>query len=216
MPEESELITKIALPLRASKCSGQLIWYRRMDFTSWDLCRIFIPELRTHGVLDNLNNLNLSQWHYKPRKEGISERTRAEKLPNRSCLRCKISSVPPSYFLMHTLSRWSLLRAVPVNCHFLQSGLSPLEFSVPRFWIWNCWIGKEVPQGCILSPCLFNLYAEYIMRNAGLDEAQAGIKIARRNINNLRYADNTTLWQKMKRNYRASWWKWNRRVKKLA
>ena len=54
-------------------------------------------------------------------------------------------------------------------------------------------IGKGVRQGCILSPCLFNLYAEYIMRNAGLEEAQAGIKIARRNINNLRYADNTTL-----------------------
>ena len=54
-------------------------------------------------------------------------------------------------------------------------------------------IGKRVHQGCLLSPCLFNLYAEYIMRNAGLDEAQAGIKIARRNINNLRYADNTTL-----------------------
>ena len=54
-------------------------------------------------------------------------------------------------------------------------------------------IGKGVCQGCILSPCLFNLYAEYIMRNAGLDEAQAGIKIARRNINNLRYADDTIL-----------------------
>ena len=54
-------------------------------------------------------------------------------------------------------------------------------------------IGKEVSQDCILSPCLFNLYAEYIMQNAGLDEAQAGIKIARRNINNLRYADDTTL-----------------------
>ena len=54
-------------------------------------------------------------------------------------------------------------------------------------------IGKGVLQGCILSPCVFNLYAEYIMRDARLDEAQAGIKIARRNINNLRYADDTTL-----------------------
>ena len=54
-------------------------------------------------------------------------------------------------------------------------------------------IGKGVYQGCILSSCLFNLYTEYIMRNAGLDEAQAGIKIAGRNINNLRYADETTL-----------------------
>ena len=54
-------------------------------------------------------------------------------------------------------------------------------------------IGKGRHQGCILSPCLFNLYAEYIMRNAGLDEIQAGIKIAGRNINNLRYADDTTL-----------------------
>ena len=54
-------------------------------------------------------------------------------------------------------------------------------------------VGKGVRQGCILSPCLFNLYAEYIMRNTGLQEAQAGIKVARRNINNLRYADDTTL-----------------------
>ena len=54
-------------------------------------------------------------------------------------------------------------------------------------------IGKEVCQGCILAPCLFNLYAEYIMKYAGREEAQAGIKIAGRNINNLRYADDTTL-----------------------
>ena len=65
-------------------------------------------------------------------------------------------------------------------------------------------IGKGVRQGCVLSPCLFNLYEEYIMRNARLDEAQDRIKIAVRNINNLRYADDTTLWKKTKRNYRAS------------
>ena len=60
-------------------------------------------------------------------------------------------------------------------------------------------IGKGVRQGSILSPCLFNLYAEYIMRNAGLGEAQAGIKIARRFINNLRYADDTTLMAEAKK-----------------
>ena len=61
-------------------------------------------------------------------------------------------------------------------------------------------IGKRVCQSCILTPCSFNLYAEYIMRNAGLEEAQAGVKIARRNINNLRYADNTTLMAESVRN----------------
>ena len=65
-----------------------------------------------------------------------------------------------------------------------------LELDMEQDWFQ---IGKGVRQGCILSPCLFNLYAEYIMRNAGLDEAQTGIKIAGRNINNLRYADDTTL-----------------------
>ena len=69
-----------------------------------------------------------------------------------------------------------------------------LEWNVPEHGTTDWFqIGKGVCQGCILSPCLFNLYAEYIMRNAGLEEAQAGIKIAGRNINNLRYADNTTL-----------------------
>ena len=61
-------------------------------------------------------------------------------------------------------------------------------------------IGKGVCQGCILSPCLFSLYAEYIMRNPWLEGVQAGIKIARRNINNLRYADAAPLWKKVKKN----------------
>ena len=66
-------------------------------------------------------------------------------------------------------------------------------------------IGKRVPQGCTLLPCLFNLHAEYIMRNAGLDEARARNKITWRNINNLRYADDTPpLWQKDKRDLKTS------------
>ena len=77
-------------------------------------------------------------------------------------------------------------------------------------------IGKGVCQGCILSPCLFNLYAEYIMRNAGLEETQAGIKIAGRNINNLRYADDTTLMAESKGGLKSLLLKVKERVKKLA
>ena len=65
-------------------------------------------------------------------------------------------------------------------------------------------VGQGVRQGCILSPCLFNLYAEYIMQNAGLEEAQTGIKIAGRNINNLRHADDTTLMAESEEKLRAS------------
>ena len=77
-------------------------------------------------------------------------------------------------------------------------------------------IGKEVHQDCILSSCLFNLYAEYIMRNAELDEAQAGIKIAGRNINNFRYADDTTLMAKNEEELKSLFMKVKEREKKLA
>ena len=78
-------------------------------------------------------------------------------------------------------------------------------------------IGKGVRQGCILSPCLFNFNAEYIMRNAGLEKAQAGIKIAGRNINNLRYADGTTLMAESEEELKSLLMKMKeRRVKQLA
>ena len=77
-------------------------------------------------------------------------------------------------------------------------------------------IGKGVRQCCVLSSCLFNLYAEYIMQNAGLDESQAGIKIAKRNINKLRHAHDTTLMAEREEELKTSWWGWKRRVKKLA
>ena len=77
-------------------------------------------------------------------------------------------------------------------------------------------IGKVVQQGCVLSPCLINLYAEYVMRNAGLDEAQAGIKIAERSLNNLRYADDTTLMAESEEELKSLSMKVKEGVKKLA
>jgi len=93
---------------------------------------------------------------------------------------------------------WEILQELGIPDHltcFLRNLYSGQEATVKTGHGTTDWsqIGKGVGQGCILSPCLFNLYEEYIIRNAGLDEAQAGIKIAGRNINNLRYADDTIL-----------------------
>ena len=77
-------------------------------------------------------------------------------------------------------------------------------------------LGKEYGQGCILSLCLFNFCAEYIMWNAGSADSQGGIKITGRNINNLRYADDITLKAESEEELKDSWWKWKWRVKKVA
>ena len=96
---------------------------------------------------------------------------------------------------------WKILKEMGIPDHLtclLRNPYAGQEATVRNRHGMTDWfqIGKGVRQGCMLSPCLFNFYAEYIMRNAGLEEAQAGIKIARRNINNLRYADDTTLMAK--------------------
>ena len=95
-------------------------------------------------------------------------------------------------------TNWKILREMGIPDHLtclLRNLNAGQEASVRTGHRTTDWfqIGKGVHQGCILSPCLFNLYSEYIMRNSGLDEVQAGIKTAGRNINNLRYADDTTL-----------------------
>ena len=104
----------------------------------------------------------------------------------------------PYIFLSIEEFLWKILKEMGIPDHLtclLRSLYAGQEATVRTGHGTTDWfqIGKGVHQGCILSLCLLNLYAEYIMRNAGLDEAQAGIKIARRNINNLRYTDDTTL-----------------------
>ena len=100
---------------------------------------------------------------------------------------------------------WKILKEMGIPDHLtclLKNLYAGQEARVRTGYETTDWfqIGKGVRQGCILSPCLFNLYAEYIMRNVRLDETQAGIKIARRNDNNLIYTDDTTQWQKAKKN----------------
>ena len=113
--------------------------------------------------------------------------------------------------------RWEYQTTWPASWEtYMQVSKQQLELDMEQTdWFQ---IGKGVRQGCILSPCLFNLYAEYIMRNAGLEEAQTGIKIAGRNINYLRYADDTTLMAQSEEELKSLSKRrnWKRRVKKLA
>ena len=117
--------------------------------------------------------------------------------------------------------QWKILREMGIPDHLtclLRNLYAGQEATVRTGHGTTDWfqIGKGVCQGYILSPWLFNFYADYIMRNAGLEEAQAGIKIVRRNINNLRYADDTTLMAESEEELKTYWWKWKRRMKKLA
>ena len=115
------------------------------------------------------------------------------------------TSISASLTMPKPLTVWKILKEMGIPNHLtclLRDLYAGQEQTVRTGHGTTDWfqIGKGVHQGCILPPCLFNLYAEYIMRNAGLDEAQAGIKIATRNINNLRYTDDITLMQTVKKN----------------
>ena len=114
---------------------------------------------------------------------------------------------------------WKILKGMGIPDHltcFLRYLYAGQEATVRTGHGTKDWfqIGEGVRQGCILSPCLFNFYAEYIMRNPGLDEAQVGIKIAGRNINNLRYADDTTLMAESEEELKSLLMKVKGRVKK--
>ena len=116
---------------------------------------------------------------------------------------------------------WKILKEIgmPDNLIFLLTNLyAGQEASVRiRLGATNRFkIGKRERQSCILSPCLFNFYAECFIWNADLDDTQAGIKIAKRNINNLRYAHRITLMVENEEDLKSPWWGWKRRVKKLS
>ena len=116
--------------------------------------------------------------------------------------------------LWKILKRWEYQTTWSASWEIcMQVRKQQLELNMETDWIQ---IGKRVHQGCIFSPYLFNLYAEYIMRNAGLEEAQAGIKIAGRNNNNLRYADDTTLMAESEEELKSLLMKVNEESEKLA
>ena len=123
-----------------------------------------------------------------------------------------------AFYCMDHNKLWKILKQMGIPDHLtclLKSPFADQEATVRTGHGATDWfqIRKGVHQGCILSPCLFNLDAEWIMWNARLDEAQAGIKIAGRNINNLRYTDGTTLMAESKEELNSLLWKWKRRVK---
>src|SRR5574337_323796 len=118
----------------------------------------------------------------------------------------------PKPLIVWITRNWKILKEMGIPYHLsclLRNLYAGQEATVRTGHGTTDWfqIGKGVHQGCILSSCLFNFYAEYIMRNAGLDEAQAGIKIAGRNINNLRYADDTTLMAESEEELKSLWMK---------
>ena len=189
--------TPVLLPRASSRltpASNHLIYADsqhpcRQDKGRW--CELYSPHIsRSLEVLSLRGALRSTFPSYKSPRPHLCP---PKNINSKSPVTSPFGLFPDQYLseaLQHQISKYT-------------SGFTfPLWFWLPGNSLFSAWvlhltdwfqIGKGVRQGCILSPCLFNLNAEYIMRNAGLEEAQAGIKIAGRNISNLRYADDTTL-----------------------
>ena len=184
----------IALISHASKVKLKILQARLQQYMNCEL-----PDVQAGFRKGRVSRDQIAYFHW------IIERAREYQ---RNIYFCFIDYAQDFDYIDHN-KLWKILQEMGIPDHItslLRNLYAGQEETVRTGHGTTDWfqIGKGVRQGCILSPCLFNFYEEYIMRNAGLKEAQVGIKIARRNINNLRYADGTTLWQKLK-NQRASW-----------
>ena len=156
---------------------------RSLERVTWKLTLAYVKQIAKGNLLFGSGNSN--RGSYQPREVGWGGRWEGV-------------SIGRGFDYVDHNKLWKILKEMGIPDHLsclLITLYAGQEATVRTGHGTSDWfqIGKGVRQGCILSPCLFNLHAEYIMRNAGLEEAQAGIKIAGRKINNLRYADDTTL-----------------------
>uniref|UniRef100_A0A4W2GP76 Reverse transcriptase domain-containing protein n=1 Tax=Bos indicus x Bos taurus TaxID=30522 RepID=A0A4W2GP76_BOBOX len=178
----------IAFISHASKVMLKILQARLQEYVNCELPNVQAGFRKGRGTRDQIANIC---W--------IMEKAREFQKISYFCFTdyAEFQRIAKSLTVWITIN-WKILKEMGIPDHLtclLRNLYAGQEATVRTRHGTTDWfqIGKGVRQGCILSPCLFNLYAEYIMRNAGLEEAQAGIKIARRNINNLRYADDTTL-----------------------
>ena len=204
MPEYSNYHTN-ALSSQAGKVMLKILQARLWQYMNHELPDVQPGFRKGRGTRDRIASI---LWIIKKERE----------FQRKTCISALLT-IPKPLTVDHK-KLWKILREMGIPDHLtclLRNLYADQEATVRTAHGTTDWfqIGKEVCQGCILSPCLFNFYAEYIMKNAGLEETQAGMKIAGRNINNLILQMTPPLWQKVKRNSKASWWKWKRRVKKL-
>ena len=182
MPKNAQTTTTIALISHASKVMLKILQARLQQYVNCEIPYVQAGFRKGRGTRDQIANIC---W--------IIEKAR--EFPKNIYL-CFNDYAKAFDYVDHN-KLWKILKEMGIPDHLtcLLRNLYAGQEATVRTGHGTDWlqVGKGIHQGCILSPCLFKLYAEYIMRNAGLDEAQAGIKITRRNINNLRYVDNTTL-----------------------
>ena len=175
------MVKLIVLISHASKVTLKTFQARLQQYINWELSDIQAGFRKGRGIRDQIASIHL-----------IMEKARKFQ---KNIYFCFIEYTKAFAWIT---TNWKILKEMGVSDHLtwllrnLHAGQEAAVRTRDRTTDWFQ-IGKGVCQGCILSPCLFNFYAEYIMRNPGLDETQAGTEITRRNINNLKYADDTTL-----------------------